>query len=70
MWAFLQDVHEFKQGHFARSDWQSALLLEDDFTMPNGKLLAQLKALIQARDAAIRTELKDFVNGSRIRVDL
>jgi hypothetical protein len=70
MWAFLQNVHEFKQGHFVRSDWQSALLLQDDFTMPKGKPLTQLKVLIQARDAAIRTELKDFVNGSRIRVDL
>jgi hypothetical protein len=70
MWAFLQEVHEFKQGVFVRQDWQTALLLDDTMTMPDGKTLVELKALIQARDAAIRNELKEFINGSKSRVDL
>jgi hypothetical protein len=70
MWAFLQDVHEFKQGVFVRQDWQTALLLDDTMTSPDGKTLAELKSLIQARDAAVRNELKDFINGTRPRVDI
>ena len=70
MWAFLQEVHEFKQGTFVRQDWQASLLLDDTMTAPDGKTLAELKPLLQARDAAIRNELKEFVSGSKHRVDL
>jgi hypothetical protein len=70
MWAFLQEVHEFKQGVFVRQDWQAALLLDDIMTTPDGKTLVELKSLLQARDAAIRNELKDFINGSKPRVDI
>ena len=70
MWAFLQEVHEFKQGVFKRQDWQAALLLNDVMTDPNGKMLAELKGLILSRDTAIRKELKDFISGSQPRVDI
>ncbi|WP_397381874.1 DUF262 domain-containing protein, partial [Prosthecobacter sp.] len=70
MWVFLQEVHEFKNGVFGRPDWQTALLLDDTMTAPNGKTLAELKGLIQTRDAAIRIELKDFINGAKLRVDI
>ena len=70
MWTFLQEVHEFKQGTFVRQEWQAALLLDDTMTAPDGKTLAELKPLLQARDAAIRNELKEFVSGSKHRVDL
>lgn len=69
MWAFLQEVHEFKQGIFKRQDWQDALLLDDTMTAPDGKTLAEIKPLIQARDSAIRNDLKDFVSGKKWRVD-
>jgi hypothetical protein len=70
MWAFLQEVHEFKQGVFVRQKWQAALLLNDSMTAPDGKSLAELKTLIQVRDSAIRNELKDFINGSKPRMDI
>jgi hypothetical protein len=70
MWSFLQEVHEFKQGVFVRPDWQAALLLNDTMTSPDGNTLAELKSLLQARDAAIRNELKDFITGSKPRIDI
>jgi hypothetical protein len=70
MWAFLQEVHEFKQGIFERQAWQAALLLDDIMTAPDEKTLAELKPLLLARDVAIRNELKEFVSGSKHRVDL
>ena len=70
MWAFLQEVYEFKQAVFVRQDWQAALLLDDTMTNPDGKTLVELKTLIQTRDAAIRNELKEFVSGSKHREDL
>jgi len=70
MWVFLQEVHEFKEGTFTRPEWQAALLLNDTMTAPDGKTLADLKPLLQSRDEAIRNELKEFVSGSKHRVDL
>jgi hypothetical protein len=70
MWAFLREVHEFKQGVFVRQDWQADLLLNDTMTEPDDKTLAELKTLIQSRDSAIRNELKNFINGSKPRMDI
>lgn len=70
MWNFLKEVHEFKQGTFNRQEWTSALSLSDAMTAPDGISLADLKNAIQARDVLIRNELKEFVGGSRLRVDV
>ena len=69
MWNFLQEVHEFKQGTFARQEWQAALSLSDAMTPPDGVSLADLKNTIQTRDVFIRNELKEFINGTKQRVD-
>lgn len=69
MWNFLQEVHEFKQGEFLRQDWQAALSLTDAMTAPDGVSPADLKEAIQTRDAQIRNELKEFISGSKRRVD-
>ena len=69
MWNFLQEVHEFKQRTFARQEWQAALALSDAMTYPAGVSLADLKNSIQTRDIFIRNELKEFINGTKQRVD-
>ncbi len=69
MWSFLQEVHEFKQGKFVRQDWQAALSLNDTMTSPDGASLLDLKNAIQARDLLIRNELKEFIDGTKYRVD-
>jgi len=69
MWNFLEDVHEFKQGTFTRQEWQAALSLNDAMTSPDGASLTDLKDAIQARDLLIRNELKEFIRGSKYRVD-
>jgi hypothetical protein len=70
MWDFLKEVHEFKEGKFERTDWQSALGLSDLMTEPAGVGLDELKVAIQARDQNIRNELKEFLVGSRQRADV
>ena len=69
MWAFLEQVHEFRQGTFERSGWEGALALSDTLTEPDGKSTAEIKDAIQQRDRLIRRELAGFVQGTTYRVD-
>jgi len=69
MWSFLQQVHEFKDGKRNRGDWETALSLPSIMTDPDGISLADLKDVIQTRDALIRRELRDFIAGTKHRVD-
>ena len=69
MWSFLQEVHEFKEGKFNRQDWEAALSLNNSMTTPDGVTLPDLKLAIQTRDALIRKEVREFVEGARHRVD-
>jgi hypothetical protein len=70
MWDLLRDVHEFKEKKFIRSDWETALALNSQLTEPDGATLEQLVACISTRDGLIRSELAEFVNGSRSRRDI
>jgi len=69
MWSFLQQVHEFKDKKVNRSDWETALSLPPIMTAPDGISLADLKDAIQTRDALIRRDLRDFIAGTKHRVD-
>ena len=69
MWTFLQEVHEFKKGVFERSKWEKALELSSTLTDPTGATLASIKEAVQARDAAIRNELREFIAGNKHRID-
>jgi hypothetical protein len=69
MWDFLQEVHEFKQGKFARQEWQAALALSSALTSPDDVSIADLKNEIQTRDVFIRNEVKEFIGGTKYRVD-
>jgi hypothetical protein len=70
MWTLLKDVHEFKQKRFVRAAWEKALALNSQLTEPNGVELAQLVDGISARDAQIRSELTEFVNGTKVHQDI
>jgi len=69
MWAFLKEVHEFKEGRFQRSEWEAALSLSEPLTAPDDSTLADIMTAIQSRDILIRKDLVDFIAGSKQRVD-
>ena len=70
MWSFLAQVHEFKNGTFKRADWESSLSLTPEMTEPEFADLKTLVEAIQSRDALIRGELTEFIQGTKYRVDL
>jgi hypothetical protein len=70
MWTFLQEVHEFKEGKVNRRDWEQALSLPGTLTEPSGVGLAEIRKLVQVRDALIKNELAEFVAGRLHRVDV
>lgn len=70
MWDLLKEVHEFKQKRFSRVDWENALALNSQLTEPEGVALNDLVASISARDELIRSELAEFVNGTKVRQDV
>ena len=66
---FLQQVHEFKVGNVQMADWESALALTPTLTLPDGASFADIKKAIHTRDALIRKDLIEFIEGQKHRVD-
>ncbi len=68
--AFLQGVHEFKDGSLTLEEWASAL----DLAMPqvdSAKTpVDKLSALFAERSQKIRGDLEQFIRGNSARVDL
>ncbi|GFE90620.1 DUF262 domain-containing protein [Steroidobacter agaridevorans] len=69
MWAFLKEVHEFKQKKLMRMDWENALALNSQLTEPDGVPFDDIVKAISVRDAQIRSELTEFINGGKVRLD-
>lgn len=70
MWKFLQEVHEFKEHRIKREEWEAALSLSQTLTEPTGSTVAEIKGVVQARDALIRKDLIDFIAGNKHRMDV
>lgn len=68
--AFLQRVHEFKTGTLEVDDWAKALGIDATLVDPTGKAAAAVQSVVEARTAAMKTELKDYLAGSRNRADV
>lgn len=66
---FLSKVHEFKTHQRSALDWAMALGLDEAQLEAKGSA-ATLQELFVKRTALIRSELEEFVRGSRRRVDL
>ena len=69
MRSFLQEVHEFKDGKIQMADWETALSLNSTMTAPDGFSLSDIKKAAQTRDALIRKDLINFIEGQKHRVD-
>jgi Protein of unknown function DUF262 len=68
--AWLEEVHEFKDGQLTEKGWASALSLDPALLRPEPPTTPeQVAEAISKRTAAIRAEVKDFISGKRSRVD-
>jgi hypothetical protein len=66
---FLEQVHEFKDGKVQMAHWEAALALTPTLTSPDGSAFADIKTAIHTRDALIRKDLIEFIEGQKHRVD-
>lgn len=70
MKSFLSGVHEFTSGAVNIDDWEKALSIYNVMTDPTGVELQELVSAIKQRDALIRINLIEFINGTRFRTDI
>ena len=68
--SFMGQVHEFQQGIIDLSSWEQALGLDDSMADPVTPTTDLIVKAMQDRDKAIRTELIEFIKGTRIRKDI
>ncbi len=70
MWSFLQKIHEFKQKIVLRGDWQDSMSMTDVLTSPENGSIIDIKQAIITRDEQIKSELIEFLYGTRLRQDI
>ncbi|MBL8614335.1 MAG: DUF262 domain-containing protein [Deltaproteobacteria bacterium] len=68
--AFLKRVHEFKVGKLNIDEWTRDLGLNATLVNPTGKSEKEVRVLVEARTAAMKTELKEYLAGTRQRADM
>lgn len=68
--AFLNRVHEFKTKALTVDGWANDLGLDAMLVQPVGKSAAEVRAVVDARTAAMKSELKEYLAGTRQRADL
>ena len=66
--SFMEQVHEFKEGKVTLTEWAQSLELEDSM-LDVSTATAEIVQAMQTRDKAIRAELVEFVEGTKIRRD-
>jgi hypothetical protein len=67
---FLENVHEFKLGELTVNEWATALALSMPQVDSANTPVAELRTLFNDRTQAIRSDLEQFVRGTKTRVDL
>lgn len=67
---FLGRVHEFKSGILKIDEWAKDIGVEGVFVDPTGKSAADVRVVVEARTTAMKTEIKEYLVGSRQRVDV
>jgi hypothetical protein len=67
---FLGEVHEFAQGQMNRNKWASALSVGEPLLLSDVADFSELITTIKEREALLKGDLVNFVNGSATRVDM
>ena len=68
--SFLVQVHDFKDNPERLTEWATALAIPSQMMGADTSDVTQIKQAIAHRDALIRQDLKDFIQGKCVRVDL
>lgn len=68
--AFLGRVHEFKTGELKLDKWTQRLGLDASLVDPAGKSATDIRAVVDARTATMKAELKEYLIGARQRADV
>lgn len=68
--AFLERVHELKNGTWTVADWAANIGFASDLVDPTGKTAADVRVVVEQRTASMKTELKEYIDGTRQRVDV
>jgi hypothetical protein len=68
--AFLERVHEFKSEELRLDEWSKNLGLDDVLVDPVGRSAADIRVIVEARTAAMKAELTEYVAGTRERADM
>ncbi|WP_375743665.1 DUF262 domain-containing protein [Corallococcus interemptor] len=68
--AFLQRVHDFKTGTLKIDDWTKDLGVDPTLVDPTGKPTADVRVAVEARTTAMKSELKEYLAGTRQRADV
>jgi 5-methylcytosine-specific restriction endonuclease McrA len=68
--AFLEQVHEFKEGKFTIEEWAQALDLKTPQVDSAATPVDQLQKLFGERTPKIRGDLEEFIRGTVARVDV
>jgi len=67
---FLEEIHEFKEGVLTINDWATALDLKLSQIDSGNSPAEELRSLFTERTQKIRSDLEEFVHGTKIRIDL
>jgi len=67
---FLNRVHEFTTGTFNVATWTGQIGLDPILVEPNGNAAADVAKNVEARTAAMKSELRNFIQGTLERADL
>jgi len=68
--AFLSRVHEFKTNTLTVDGWTKDLGVDATLVDPSGKAAADVRLVVEARTAAMKSELKEYLAGTRKRADV
>ena len=67
---FLEVVHEFKNKTMVIDEWASTMTISPAMLRPKSVAFDAISAEIEKREATIKQELVEFIQGKRRRVDL
>lgn len=67
---WMTEIHEFKNGTLKKDEWAQALGLPTALVNPSGLSRADVAAAVEQRTAVMKAELKEFLAGTKARVDV
>jgi hypothetical protein len=67
---FLNRVHEFTTGSFVVATWTGNIGLDPNLVDPIGKSAEDVAKAVEARTTAMKSELREYIQGTRERKDL